>query len=287
MAATIDKFDCYELCVQSPRHVIGMLRGIHAREARVLREDFCGSAAVARRWCESGDNRGDDACAVCVDLDDEALARARERFSDENVLGRVRLVRADALASTDEEQPPPEDGPMIRRGGWHPDIIWVGNFSIGYIHERAGLVAYLRASRERLMRGNGGFGGGVFVCDLYGGAGAFRLGSLERTHLGRGNEVIKYHWRHEEADALTGMVTNSISFRVIVDGELAAEYPRAFVYRWRLWGLAELREAMLEAGFTSTEVYKEVDLPPGEKPRHVEAGELPEDWIVMVSGRAE
>src|SRR6185295_18944045 len=100
-------------------------------------------------------------------------------------------------------------------------------------------------------------GGGVFVCDLYGGAGAFKLGSLDRTHIGRGAEVIKYHWEHEEADAVSGMVTNSISFRVIVNGELAAEMPRAFVYRWRLWGLAEVREAMLEAGFAGVEVYKE------------------------------
>jgi hypothetical protein len=80
------------------------------------------------------------------------------------------------------------------------------------------------------------------------------------------------------------MVVNSISFRVIVDGEVAAEMPRAFVYRWRLWGLAELREAMAEAGFSDIAVYKEVNLAPGERP--VEAGELGEDWIVMVAGRA-
>jgi hypothetical protein len=276
VTSVTDQFDCYELCVQSPRHVVAMLRGIHAGVARVLREDFCGTAAVARRWCVSGDNRGDDSRAVCVDLDERALARANERATDEGVPDRMRLVRGDALTDTAR----PEDG------RWHPDVIWVGNFSIGYIHERATLVAYLRASRERLMRGTGG-SRGVFVCDLYGGAGAFKLGSLERTHMGRGNEVIKYHWRHEEADALSAMVTNSISFRVIVNGELAAEYPRAFVYRWRLWGLAELREAMLEAGFTGAEVHQEVDLPPGERPRAVGAGELPEDWVVMVAGRTE
>ena len=137
------------------------------------------------------------------------------------------------------------------------------------------------------MRGNAGFGGGVFVCDLYGGAGAFRLGSLERTHMGRGNEVIKYLWQHEAADPASAMVTNSMSLRVIINGELAAEYPRAFVYHWRLWGLAELREAMLQAGFAAVDVYKEVNLAPGEQPRPVAAGELPVDWIVMVAGRTE
>jgi hypothetical protein len=29
----------------------------------------------------------------------------------------------------------------------------------------------------------------------------------------------------------------------------------AFVYRWRLWSIAEMRDAMVEAGFASTEVH--------------------------------
>jgi hypothetical protein len=273
----LDRFDCYELCVQSPRHVVAMLRGIHADgggEARVLREDFCGTAAVSRRWCMEGKTRRDDSRALGIDLDQESLSKAARVATEEGVAERLTLIERDALA----KDAPDAEG---------PDIIWVGNFSIGYIHERTALVSYLAASRERLSRGNAGFGGGVFVCDLYGGAGAFRKGVLERTHMGRGPEVIKYRWEHEEADPISGMVTNSISFRVIVNGELAAEFPRAFVYRWRLWGLAELREAMLEAGFTSAEVYREVNLAPQERPRAVEPDELPEDWIVMVAGRTQ
>jgi hypothetical protein len=269
----LDRFDCYELCVQSPRHVVAMLRGIHAGEARVLREDFCGTAAVSRRWCSEGKSRRDDSRAFGVDMDEATLAKAEKLAAAEGVSGQLRLLRANALSTRDEAE--------------GPDIIWVGNFSIGYIHERPALVRYLRACRERLARGNGGFGGGAFVCDLYGGAGAWRLGSLDRTHNGRGAEVIHYHWEHEEADAISGMVTNSISFRVIVNGELEAEFPRAFVYHWRLWGLAELREAMLEAGFVGMEVYKEVNLAPGARPRTASAADLGEDWIVMVAGRTE
>jgi hypothetical protein len=282
----IDRFECYELCVQSPRHVVGMLRGIHGGEARVLREDFCGTAAVSRRWCTEGKTRGDDSRALGVDLDAETLRRGEELAGADGIADRLSLACGDALvADLDGEEWNAQAAASV--GHTWPDIVWVGNFSIGYIYERRDIVDYLRASRERLARGNGGFGGGVFVCDLYGGAGAFKLGSLDRTHMGRGAEVIKYHWEHQEADAVSGMVTNSISFRVIVNGELAAEFPRAFVYRWRLWGLAELREAMLEAGFAGVEVYKEVNLAPGERPRAVGAGELPEDWIVMVAGRAE
>ena len=257
-----DRFDCYELCVQSPRHVTAFLRAVHGGEPQVLREDFCGTAALSRCWAREALDRRDDARAVAVDLDEESIARAAARVRDEGLAERVSLVVGDATAADHAA-----------------DAIFVGNFSIGYIHRRRALVDYLRACRARLKRG-------VFVCDTYGGAGAFRLGSLTRRHPGRGREIIHYHWAHENADALTGMVTNSISFRVELDGEIVAEMPRAFEYRWRLWSIAELREAMEEAGFASSEVYADINVTPREKPAPVRnAAELGEDWIVCVVGR--
>jgi hypothetical protein len=86
---------------------------------------------------------------------------------------------------------------------------------------------------------------------------------------------------------MTAMVRNSISFRVEVDGEVVQEWPRAFVYEWRLWSLVELREAMLEAGFSRVEVFKDVNIAPGHAPKPVESpSELGEDWIVLVAARA-
>jgi hypothetical protein len=271
----LSRHECYELCVQSPRHIVAMLRAIHANEPLLLREDFCGTAAVARRWCEEGRARGDSSRALAIDLDDDCLARAERLAADGGGAGaadRLSLRRGDAILAPDEEA---------------ADVVFVGNFSIGYIHRRAGLVAYLRRTRERLARGNGGFGGGVFVCDLYGGAGAFRLGSLDRTHMSRGPEVIKYHWEHEAADPTTGMVRNSISFRVIRDGELVAQWDRAFVYEWRLWSIPELADALVEAGFHSPAVYKDLNLAPGQSATPIASpGELGEDWIVMLAARA-
>lgn len=270
---TPDPLACYELTVQSPRHIVSMLRAIHGGQPIVLREDFCGSAAVATRWCKEASEQGSAARAVGVDLDAAALARAAAGTAAAGVADRVALLCADAVTCP----PAADDG---------ADIIFVGNFSIGYIHSRADLVAYLRRCRDRLSRGNAGFGGGVFICDLYGGAGAFRLGSLDRTHMGRGNEVIHYHWEHEAADPMTGLVTNSISFRVVVNGEQVAHYARAFVYHWRLWSLSELREALVEAGFQAVEFYKDLNLAPGEAAVAVsDPRDLGEDWVVMVAGR--
>lgn len=273
----LDRFDCYELCVQSPRHVAAFLRGVHGNEPVVLREDFCGTAALGRYWAREAMKRRDAGRAVGIDLDRATLVKAGELARVEGVTDRVRLVCGDALAP---------DGPGGEREA-ACDVVFVGNFSMGYIHERAKLVEYLRRSKARLDRGQGGFGGGVFVCDTYGGAGAFKLGGLTRVHPSRGRELVRYHWVHEAADPLTGIVENSISFRVEVDGEVVQELPRAFVYRWRLWSIHELREAMMEAGFRETAVYKDVNIAPGQVPVAVdEARELGEDWIVLVVGRA-
>ncbi len=265
---SLDRFECYELCVQSPRHVVSMLRAVHGGEPMVLREDFCGSAAVARRWAMEGMTRRDGSRAVCTDLDRAALDRAAGWAEEGRVTDRLSLRCADSITGGDEDP---------------ADIVFVGNFSVGYCHTRGELVAYLRRSLARLRRGGGE---GVFVCDTYGGEGQWTLGSLERTHMGAGREVIKYLWQHEEADPTTAMVTNSISFRVIEEGEVVADLPRAFVYRWRLWSIAELRDAMLEAGFVSTAVYKDLNPSPGEPATPVEPSALGENWIVMVAGRS-
>ena len=90
----MDRFELYECCVQSPRHVVGFLRAAHGEEPLVLREDFCGTAAVSRRWAADGQKRGDDSRALGVDLDGAALARAREMA----VVGATRHVRCRAIS---------------------------------------------------------------------------------------------------------------------------------------------------------------------------------------------
>ena len=264
---------CYELCVQSPRHVVSFLCAVHGNEPRVLREDFCGTGAVARRWVEEGARRGEVWQATGVDLDAACIDHARLGTPAEHA-ERLRWVKSDCLRGSAAAK---DEG---------CDVIFVGNFSIGYAHERADLVAYLRACYRRLALGNAGFGGGVLVFDLYGGPNAFALGTLERTHPGRGKEVIKYVWRHEEADPRSGLVTNSISLRVLIDGDVVQEMPRAFVYRWRLWSLPEIGDALREAGFAGFEVYTDINVAPGQAARAVEGPDaLRGDWVACVVAR--
>ncbi len=257
----MDRHELYERCVQNPDELVQLLEGIHGARPTALGEDFSGTAAVSRAWLRrAGLRHVGDARAVAVDHDARVLERARGVRGLSCVCGDARDVRDSAL-----------DG---------VDVVFVGNFSIGEIGARAELVAYLARSRARLRPG------GVFVCDTYGGASAFRIGARERVHdLGDGRRV-RYVWEQRAADPRDARVENALHFRIESRGEIVDELHDAFVYRWRLWSLAELREALLEAGFERVEFWCELARP-GEHGRLRSVSspvELGESWIACVSG---
>lgn len=234
--------DLYELCVQRAE-VMAMFLGslVHGEHAH-LREDFSGRGSVARAWCAAGQTR----TAVCVDIDAGVLQEGQRLAACEGVAERLRWVRADLNTGPVEEAP--------------ADIIFAGNFSIGYFHSRASLLAYTQRVARALTPG------GAFVCDTYGGAGAFSLGGQIRTRLHASGDVVRSMWRHEEADPRTGMVTNSLSLRVLRGGDVVADFPRAFIYRWRLWSLPELRDVFAESGLDEPRVYMDVQSAEGAGP---------------------
>jgi SAM-dependent methyltransferase len=233
---TYDRHDLYERTVQSPDRIVSFLRAIHGRSPVAIGEDFCGTAAVSRAWTRLVP----DGTAVAIDLDATVLERARTP----GIADRLERIQGDARSGTD---------PAIHRA----DVIFVGNFSIGEIHDRSDLVSYLARSRSRLRAG------GVFVCDTYGGASAFRVGSIERSHWIEGGARIPYAWEQRAADPLTGEVVCAMHFRIERAGEITLSIEDAFVYRWRLWSVPELRDAMIEAGFAWTEVRSELYGDPG------------------------
>lgn len=276
----MDRHDLYELCVQSPVHLAPLVRAIHGGSPRTLGEDFAGTAALSIEWARTGGE------AVAVDLDAGALAKHPDAPG-------VRKIHADVRDIADPA-----------------DVVFVGNFSIGYLHTRAELVAYLRHARARLStlsprgRGQGerssaprASSPGVFVCDTYGGDSAFTTGFVHRPHPipkaldGVGGRLCRYTWEQREADPLTGMVTDVIHFRIEDCGEIIEELDDAFVYEWRLWSVPELRDAMLEAGFSRTEVYAKLADAIDEdgnayvQPVEDAAEELDESFIVLVVGR--
>jgi SAM-dependent methyltransferase len=206
------------------------LYAVHGGEPRTMREDFCGSGGVCRAWAAMTPPEGSRGTlrAIGVDLDAEPLRRLKG-------VRNVKAVRADVIECDLEA-----------------DIISATNFPVGYWYTRRDLVRYLRLVRRRLTRG------GIFVCDTYGGATAFTIGTLVRDLRSKDGLRIRYTWEQREADPLTSRVTDAIHFRVDRDGEIVYQEHDAFVYHWRLWSVPELREAMKEAGFKRTEVYSEL-----------------------------
>lgn len=229
----LDKYDLYELCVQSPLRDARYLRAIHGHDPTILGEDFSGGGAIARQWV--GLIPGGK--AVAVDRDPEPLQRLRGHKG-------ITVVCSDVHKATQRA-----------------DVIADLNFSICEIHTRADLVAYFKHVLSRLKRG------GVFVADIYGGSDAYYTGTVTQRKPGPGGERITYNWEQRHTDPLTARVVNAMHFRVSpppaksTGKAKGAANPKpfrlddAFVYDWRLWSVAELREALTEAGFKTTEVF--------------------------------
>jgi len=262
----------YELCVQRPATIAHLIRSTHAQladspspPAKSLHEDFSGTGAISRAWVAADPL----ARAVATDLDPAAIAFGQSRaaqlgLDSSRMTWRTQDVRA------------PHDDPHALPA----DAIFVGNFSIGELHTREDLLAYLRAARARLAPR------GVFICDTYGGAAAFRTGLVHRTHPGRTPiERILYTWEQRSIDPFTARVVNALHFRIELAGEIVAQHFDAFIYHWRLWSVPELRDALLEAGFTSTHIIEDL-APPREPISSAPAANHTEHHIVCIAASA-
>ncbi|MBM4108390.1 MAG: hypothetical protein FJ255_06185 [Phycisphaerae bacterium] len=211
----------YEHCVTDPPRLCRFIDAVHARRPLVLREDFSGTAALARHWAA----RSPAHRAFAVDSD-------------------PRVLRG--VASSPRTTPRPLDARAARD---RADVIAATNFPLGYFHRRPDLVGYLRRVRACLKPR------GLFLCDTYGGRDAFTPLKLTARLRGPSGERIEHTWEQRAADPLTGRVIDALHFRVSAPGRRAVVLRDAFVYDWRLWSITELRDALADAGFAGVEVY--------------------------------
>ncbi len=229
-ARTADKYRCYLASVQSPEHEVWFLDRIFRKEfdrpARILREDFCGTAAVCYHWVKGKPQRR----AIGVDLDPEPLAWGREHLT-ENVsdddLRRVTLLQQD-VRQIDRDK---------------ADIVAAQNFSFWIFKPRPELVNYFKAARENLKRQ------GLLVLDMMGGSETFEGHREDRRRV----KDFTYIWEQHRFDPITHDCTYFIHFH-FRDG---SKIDRAFRYDWRLWTIPEVREILLDAGFKRVDVYWE------------------------------
>lgn len=229
-AATADKYELYQLAVQSPEEDIDFLINVYeterGRPPRHFREDFCGTGLLTATWLK----RHPDNTAEGFDIDPEPVQWGQERHFAE--LGedakRATIHLKDARDPSDKA----------------PDVRCAQNFSYWIFKTRREMLDYFSRVREDLADG------GVFVIDLHGGPESVDT-MEEETELEE--EGFTYVWDQDEHWPVTGEARLFIHFR-FPDG---TEMERAFEYHWRLWGLVELKEILEDAGFSQVDCYWE------------------------------
>jgi cyclopropane fatty-acyl-phospholipid synthase-like methyltransferase len=231
LADKADRHRCYELAVQCAEAEVDFIdrsyRVLRGRNARLLREDFCGTASVCCEWVK----RRKTNRAVGVDIDGEVLEWGQcHNLADlsAHALKRVQLLEEDVLVVD----------------GARPDIIAAMNFSYWLLKERCAVKRYFERVRKALKDD------GVFFLDAYGGYDSYRIITEERTIEGDGDSFT-YIWEQEKYDPITGRLVCHIHF-AFPDG---SRIDRAFSYDWRLWSLPEIRELLDEAGFARVICY--------------------------------
>lgn len=237
-----DKYLYYTHAVQAPDENMAFLRDIYQeqrphlaspstggqRSGLTLREDFCGTFANSIAWVLL-----DDAfIAHGLDLDPEPLAYGRQRYLPtlpRELAQRLHIAQGD-----------------VRTAPLAPcDVTAALNFACCFFRERATLKGYLQRVLAALRPD------GIFVCDLLGGP--FYQDENEHELELDEPHPFSYFLEQTRFDPITAEADFAIHFKRM--GE--PKRRDIFTYTFRLWSIPELRDLLLESGFSDVKVYWE------------------------------
>lgn len=230
-AATADKHVLYQQSVQDAdvtQEFVDEIWASHREDkAMRMREDFCGTALFCAKWVQSEPGR----TAVGIDLDRETLDWGIEH--NINPLSadakKISLLCQDVL-----------DADVSSKF----DVIVAFNFSYWVFKERQTLLQYFKRVREALDENS------VFIMDMHGGPDA-QFEMEEPTDMGE----FDYVWEQAEFCPITHNTVCHIHFH-FRDG---SKLNKAFTYEWRLWTMPELRDILMEAGFSRIDTWFDED----------------------------
>ncbi|RDH87189.1 MAG: SAM-dependent methyltransferase [endosymbiont of Seepiophila jonesi] len=262
MAESADRHHLYELSVQCAESEIDFVddayKKLRGHRAKLLREDFCGTANVCSEWVR----RRKTNRAIGVDLDKEVLDWGKTHQIGQlkaSKAKRIELILDNVLTVQTEA----------------PDIISAMNFSYWLFKERDQLKGYFKQVHKQLAEG------GILFMDAYGGYDSFR-DIVEEREIEDGNSSFTYIWEQEKYDPISGTLICHIHFDFPDDSRLE----KAFSYNWRLWTLPEIRELLDEAGFSKVTFYWQGFDEEGEADgifEPVEEGEADAGWIAYIT----
>jgi SAM-dependent methyltransferase len=225
-----DRYTLYEASVQDVDREVQFLGETFRRHAGrmplSLREDFCGTASLSCAWVASHPSRR----AVAIDLDPEPLDWGQRhnvsKLTDDQV-ERIELVLGDAVDTVAD-----------------PVDLCIGlNFSWFILAERTRLLAWLRNVRRHLAPD------GLLILDMLGGPQCQKPG----RDPAREEDGFDYIWELVSFDPITHKSRCAIHFD-LHDGP---EMTNAFEYGWRLYGVPEVRDILVDAGYSKSVVWWE------------------------------
>ncbi len=229
MAQPFNKYVYYEKSVQNPSNEVEFFNEkyeeLRGAKAKTLREDFCGTAAISCEWVkQSAEHK-----AWGIDLDPEPIDYGMNNHYaqlDDEAKSRMKYI----------------EGNVLNSGTPTVDICFAFNFSYFIFKKRDELLTYFKAAREALNDG------GVFFMDLFGGPDSIQENTDIISHEG-----FKYFWECQ----MFNPMTNDCRFAIHFKRKGEQKRKDVFVYNWRMWGMMELRDLLLEAGFSKTIGYWE------------------------------
>lgn len=259
MAECADRHTLYEKSVQGVKEEFNFVndtfRKLRKRTPHTVREDFCGTAKMCCEWV----SRDKKNTATGVDIDPDVLAWGRSH----NVSGlksseqaRVRLIQEDVF-KVEQSEP--------------VDVVLAMNFSYQIFKTRELLGGYFRKTYEALADD------GILFLDSFGGYDAYKELKEKRKF-----KHFKYIWEHAHYNPVNSDILCHIHFS-FPDG---SKMKKAFTYDWRLWTLPELRELLLEAGYSRVTVYwEDADEETGEGNGNfspVTVGDADPSWVCFL-----
>lgn len=225
------KYDFYEKSVQNAESEVSFMQDefkrYYGHAPFTMREDFCGTGAISCNWVQQ-----DKQCeAFGVDLDPEPIRMGKERHYSKlspKEQKRMHYLEQNVLHAK---------APKV-------DVICAFNFSYFIFKSRKDLLRYFKTVRKSLNKQ------GMFMLDIFGGPESQKLVTDTRKLKG-----LTYYWECQHFNPLTHECTFAIHFK---DGK-GKKHDNVFTYHWRFWTLPELKDILMEAGFSRVHAYWEGD----------------------------
>lgn len=253
-----EKYKLYESSVQAHEADVEFIYDEYKKHFKkspiILREDFGGTAIMATEWVKKNPKN----IGFSIDLDKEPI-----NYGMKNHFSGLSLNQQKRMHFI--------HGNVLSHYSFRPDIVVAFNFSYFTFKKREQLLYYFKKVRKTLGKK------GAFFLDIFGGTECYQV--LEEKTRFKG---YTYYWDCQSFNPINNECLYYIHFKTHKDG---IKYKKVFKYDWRHWGLPEVREILMDAGFSKTKVFWEGDGENGEGNGEFKALEKEENcqsWISYI-----